>query len=204
MKPAPRLARGWLAHLAALILLGFYQQGYRDFLDTVFNAPLMWLVHALHGPWLDRLMIAASQPGKGGWVGLAFLLLAGAAWRWRDRRDLALVAAVMLGTALLSGLGKTVIHTARPHLWTALEHASGSSFPSSHTSGSLSIALAAWLLLPARWRLPLGLPLFGMAFLTGLSRVYLGVHAPTDILLTWLWVGSWAAWSLRCLPATAR
>ena len=42
-----RLVHGWLAHALAIVLLGFYQQGFRNVLDTIFNTPLMWLVHAL-------------------------------------------------------------------------------------------------------------------------------------------------------------
>lgn len=188
------LSAGWALHLAAVLLLGFHQQGYRDFLDTVFNTPLLWHVHSAQSVLADRVMLGASTLGRGNATATGFVLLAaGLAWRGR-RRALMQVAAIVVGTAALAGMGKVIVHTTRPHLWPALEHASGSSFPSSHASASLSLAIAIFVVLPLAWRIRLGVPLFVVAFVVGLSRVYLGVHAPTDILLTWLWVVSWAVW----------
>ena len=52
------------------------------------------------------------------------------------------------------------------------------SFPSGHTSSSFAFAFAVYLLLPKKY----GIPAMVLALLIGLSRLYVGVHYPTDIL----------------------
>ena len=55
------------------------------------------------------------------------------------------------------------------------------SFPSGHATGSLSIALPLALVLP----LPFGLLVLALGMAVGLTRCYLGVHYPGDVLAGW-------------------
>jgi undecaprenyl-diphosphatase len=71
------------------------------------------------------------------------------------------------------------------------------SFPSGHTSAALSCAAAWWHYLPRPWRWTAGV----CAVLMGLSRLYVGVHFPTDVfcgLLVGLFCG-WGGWQLEKL-----
>lgn len=52
------------------------------------------------------------------------------------------------------------------------------SFPSGHTSAALAAATACWGTLPSKWR---GI-ILALAVLMGLSRLYVGVHYPSDVL----------------------
>ncbi|MEE3380382.1 MAG: phosphatase PAP2 family protein [Succiniclasticum sp.] len=56
-------------------------------------------------------------------------------------------------------------------------HAGGSSFPSSHTAAAFAIALMLYRFLPRRF----GMPALALAALTSFSRLYLGVHYPSDV-----------------------
>jgi undecaprenyl-diphosphatase len=55
------------------------------------------------------------------------------------------------------------------------------SFPSGHAASSLSVALALALVLPGA----AAGPLLGLAAVVGMSRCYLGVHYPGDVLAGW-------------------
>jgi undecaprenyl-diphosphatase len=101
------------------------------------------------------------------------------------------VAASHLGVQLL----KRTIDRARPRLpvgyASLIEAPDRFSFPSGHSAASLSLALPAAASLP----LPLGGAVLSVALLVGISRCYLGVHYPGDVLMGWLLAGlaTWAA-----------
>ncbi|WP_423798061.1 undecaprenyl-diphosphatase [Neobacillus sp. SAB-20_R2A] len=63
------------------------------------------------------------------------------------------------------------------HVNLIVNHAADSSFPSDHTTGAFALALAV---LFVHRKIGIGMLLF--AFLTGISRIYVGHHYPFDIL----------------------
>ena len=80
---------------------------------------------------------------------------------------------------------KRTVHRARPNLPAGterlLEAPDRFSFPSGHAAASLSLALALAGVLPA----PAGALILCIAGLTGVSRCYLGVHYPGDVVAGW-------------------
>ena len=84
--------------------------------------------------------------------------------------------------------------------WLALAPETTFSFPSGHAMGSMTLAtvlvLLAWR---TRWRWWVALPMLGFVLMVGLSRVYLGVHYPSDILAGW---AAAAAWTVACYAAS--
>jgi undecaprenyl-diphosphatase len=143
------------------------------------------------------------------WFGHPFSLLvlgaAGglAAWRLRCRPVALLVLAVILGATALSEGFKPLVHRARPDPAGWLVSTAGGSFPSGHSTSVTAMALLGVGLVwtrsssrAARWASLAG----GILLIagTGLSRVYLGVHHPSDVAaggslgaawlcLCWLW-----------------
>lgn len=110
-----------------------------------------------------------------------------------------LSSAVIGGALLTSGL-KIGFGRPRPELVAHLVEVQSASFPSGHAANSAITFLTIGVLLAraeADWRLKLYLVgvAMGMTFLVGCSRVYLGVHWPSDVLAGWS-VG--AAWALLC------
>ncbi|MDD5365442.1 MAG: phosphatase PAP2 family protein [Gallionellaceae bacterium] len=105
---------------------------------------------------------------------------------WARRRfESLLVAASVISAALVIYLVKMAVGRARPALWDT-EWYWGSSFPSGHTLAVAAFATAAALCVsrirPASSTLALSLAVSWIT-LVGISRLVLGVHWPTDVLV---------------------
>jgi undecaprenyl-diphosphatase len=139
-----------------------------------------WL-SGLDLPLVTPLMKLASAVGADGivFVGIAF-------WVALARRRIAPAVAVLaavLASQLLSNLMKDVVDRARPSVTYADVHPlvplpDSSSMPSGHAWIAAAAATVLWVVIPARraW-------IVGLAALIALSRVYLGVHYPSDVLV---------------------
>lgn len=193
----------WAAHVALLLLVGLIQDRWRPLLDAHINDPAMMALHERQTPSLNEVMLHLSDLGDGAAIAFGYVVLMAWSLSTRDRPMARRVSQLMLGSAVMAGIGKAVFSTPRPELWTALESASGSSFPSSHASGSLSLALALSFVIPVRWQPAFVPALLSLALGVGLARVHIGVHAPSDIVLTWLLVASWAIWVTFCQRPSA-
>ena len=160
--------------------------------DLVAKDPLVVLDIRLHNSvplfrtaGMNRLMLTITELGG---AAVLSLLCLGAALialaQGRSRLAAAFVLA-LVGTGLISIGFKTLIGNARP--LDALVSMQGASFPSGHMlSGTVVYGLLAVLLLGSRFRR--GIRAIGVTLLLlvivgiGLSRLYLGVHWPSDLL----------------------
>ena len=158
-----------------------------------FDVPVLLFAHGLAGAGLDRFLLAVTALGYE-WFVVPFdvVLVLLLAWRRRVREGL-FAALALGGSALLNVATKQLFARARPGLWESLAPEHTYSFPSGHAMGAMTLAwvvvLLAW---PTRWRWPVLLVAMPFAVLVGLSRVYLGVHYPSDILAGWTAASVWA------------
>ncbi len=148
-----------------------------------FDIPLLQHAHAVAGPALDRFFVFVSAIGYAwGVVPVDIALTAGllVARRWREAT---FAGASFAGSALLNMATKQFFQRSRPTLWESIAPEHTFSFPSGHAMGSATLAMVVVLLCwHTRWRW-LAVALAGsFALLVGVSRIYLGVHYPSDIL----------------------
>jgi undecaprenyl-diphosphatase len=111
-----------------------------------------------------------------------------------------LVVVAALGGSLLSTALKGFFDRPRPDVVMHLVGVSSASFPSGHALASATIYLTLGALLARvqperRLKIFLATVAASLTILIGLSRVYLGVHWPTDVLAGWC-IGS--AWAMLC------
>lgn len=117
----------------------------------------------------------------------------------QSRLAAGVIASVLAAQAVSWGL-KHLILRARPDLVPHLADAFSASFPSGHSFMSavvwLSLAGIAAQHRPAAFAPLLPVLATGLVALIGLSRVYLGVHWPSDVLAGWALGGAWTCASL--------
>jgi undecaprenyl-diphosphatase len=157
----------------------------------VFDDPLLWGAHAWAGPRMDRFFAAVSKAGYEGVVAIdvAVVLAIVLAKRWREAT---FAAVAFVGSALLNLGSKQFFQRDRPTLWESILPEDTFSFPSGHAMGSMTLAMTAILLAwHTRWRWPVLVPMAAFVLLVGFSRVYLGVHYPSDILGGWMAATVW-------------
>jgi len=165
---------------------------------------LAWAVvagKALPADWL--VMTALRSP-----EGLLVLAAAGFLVARREGRSAGRLLAVAGGGQIMSSLLKAGFARARPPEILHEAHVRGWSFPSGHSmmAAIVYLALAAMLSRSQeRWTLKAYLlAAAGFAILSvGFSRVYLGVHWPTDVLGGWVAGLAWLS-LFRCLPFPER
>lgn len=138
---------------------------------------------------LDQLMRVVTDLGATVTLTAAALALTGfLLWRRLHREALFVILSVG-GAAVLNALLKQLFQRPRPDVVTPVVTAHGFAFPSGHTMSSMAFAcVVALLWRRARWRYrwPVTVVALAFAFLVGASRVYLGVHYPSDVLAGWL------------------
>lgn len=181
-----RLAILFLGVLAPLWLFGTLAEDVIEQESFFFDLPILHFMHSLATPTLNQVMLFVSLIGyRFGVVPIDLLVALFFVWRRRWGDALFWTLAVG-GAAILNLAAKHSFGRIRPDLWLSIAPETTFSFPSGHAMGSMALCAAlvvlAW---PTRWRWPT-LILGGLfVLLVGLSRVYLGVHYPSDILAGW-------------------
>ena len=115
----------------------------------------------------------------------------------KKRAEAAWLAASVIGASVLNATIKLEMHRARPRIVPHLTMVDNASFPSGHAMISAAILLTLGAMLSETVQRT-GARVYIMAVamtlvvLIGLSRLYLGVHWPTDVLAGWCLGGVWA------------
>jgi membrane-associated phospholipid phosphatase len=195
-------AIGALGLFSCLGLIGLIEKLVREVwekeafsFDTTF---LLW-IHQFANPVADQVMLAITQLGNPNVViPIAIITLI---FLWLDRHysEAKFFALACLGGAILNTGLKLVFSKPRPALWQRLIVETSYSFPSGHALGALVLYGAIAYLGTAYYPRFAGLIYGGAIALTvliGFSRLYLGVHWPTDIIAGY---GIGALWLIICI-----
>lgn len=144
---------------------------------------------------MKAVTAAGDDPGL--WIAV---VVGGAvlAWLTHSWRPLLLLALVMIGAVSFDHLVKLLIARPRPSVSFQLVAAKGWSFPSGHATESAAVYFGlAHMFARNQARPAIKTVVYALAFvavgLIGISRVYLGVHWPTDVVCGWALGGAWSA-----------
>ncbi|GAC1582093.1 MAG: hypothetical protein NVS3B18_15620 [Candidatus Dormibacteria bacterium] len=164
------------------------------------------IVTGLHGSRTGALtmaMRAFTWLGSGVWLDVVFAVAVAALLIGRRRHSLVALVLASPGTVLMVQSIKALVGRARPP-GIHLTPAGGASWPSGHASSSAAL-YGVLLLIMLDAATPRGrharrtvtVLVSILLGLIGFSRVYLGVHYPSDVLAGWLLVGGWLT-VVRC------
>ena len=173
---------------------------------------LLWIQETLRCAVCNGILSVYTKLGDAGmlWIALSVLMLC---FRKTRKAGLASLLAMLLGLLCTNVALKHLVGRDRPWLVVegliplVAEH-DPNSFPSGHTCAAFAAASAWCRTLPTRW---MKITAVVLAALMGFSRLYVGVHFPTDVLagmavglfcgwLAWvLWkrLAAWRGWEAR-------
>jgi len=147
-------------------------------------------MESVRAPLLTSVMLVVTDLGSAaGYLAMLPILWWSVSWRLAVRLFVALVVSACLNTLL-----KDTIELPRPFLYADvmnLRAPSSYSFPSGHAQHAAVFWGVLTLQVGKLWMVPLAV---AATFLTGVSRIYLGVHFPTDVLAGWC-LGAALAWA---------
>lgn len=185
-----------VAAMLALLLFAWLAEEVLESETLRFDNLVRAAVHSGASPALTRLMQIMSWIGSVNFLG-GFVILCVALFlylRWRRAALLVLIA--VAGAIPLDTILKATFHRARPTPFFGTPLPASYSFPSGHALFSVCVfgvlAAVTTTRLRQSW---LRAVLWGVAaalvVLIGLSRIYLGVHYPSDVIAGYLAAGIW-------------
>ncbi len=169
--------------------------------DTVMH----WVAdHQVH--WLRVAMINVTELGTGVVVMMVVIVAALFLWLTKHKHSAALLLVVASVGLILNGMLKDVFHRTRPNIFPWGTEVFSSSFPSGHAMSAAivygTIAYLAGRLQRTHWaRMVTTTIAVALVLLIAVSRIYLGVHYPSDTLAGMTIGFAWAAFCMATLEA---
>lgn len=153
-----------------------------DWLLNLDGNILLFIQNNIRNPILTPIFLVITTLGNGGviWILLTLLMLCIP----KTRKVGYMAALAMIGSLLINNiLLKNLVARIRPYeviegLTCLVRQPRDYSFPSGHTTTSFAAAWVMFRQLPKRF----GVPALVLAILIALSRLYVGVHYPSDVL----------------------
>ena len=153
-----------------------------EYIQYIDGQILLWIQDNVRNDVLTPIFKFITSLGNSGWFWIAVTILC--LFFAKTRKAGFLSAIALIGSLLINNLIlKNLIARTRPYevvdgLTRIIEAQPDFSFPSGHAGASFAAAVIFFIYLPKKF----GVPALILAFLISLSRLYVGVHYPTDVL----------------------
>ena len=149
-----------------------------EFIYNFDSSILLWIQDSVRNPILTFI----THLGDSGifWIVLSLILCI---FKRTRKAGICGLFALLFSVTFNNAFLKNVVGRIRPYeiipgLECIVKHATDPSFPSGHTGASIAAATAYLKTLPRKF----SIPALVVAILIGLSRLYIGIHYPTDVI----------------------
>ena len=153
-----------------------------DFINTFDSQILLWVEQYVRSPFLSFIFVSLTTAGN---AGMIFILLGLVLLFFKKTRKIGLLLLISIVVSYIINdlIIKNIVRRERPflsieELSALVAHPKSYSFPSGHTASAFSAMTS--LFFTKKKYAPIGLI---FAFLMGFSRIYVGVHYPSDVLV---------------------
>ena len=157
------------------------------------DEPILLAIHERATPQLDAFVVRFTDLGVYQGVLPAAIVISMALLYWRRWRSLTYLLVTLLGSVFINRTAKVLLHRVRPHLWDSIVSKLDYGFPSGHAMSTMTfIAVLVILTWGTRWCWMVLLSGSLFVVMIGWTRLYLGVHFPSDVLAGWMVSLAWA------------
>ena len=201
IEPLPRrtiqiLAAGFIASVASLLLFGAIAEDVVEGETLRFDNAVRAAVHGQASDMLTPLMRLFTFLGSTPFISICTILLVWMFWRTDRKHRAVLMTITIVGATILMLILKYSFHRTRPEPFFNTPLPPFDSFPSGHSMVSFCFYAALAALTAAnednkRKRILIWACCVGLVTMIGLSRIYLGVHWPTDVISAYLAATVW-------------
>ncbi len=156
---------------------------------SIDNDVLMFIQEHIRCGFLDLIFPNITHLGDKGlaWIALTILLLF---FKKTRKAGIYSACALVLSLIINNEIIKPLVARTRPYdlkelkdrgfvIWKVAKETDAGSFPSGHAAASFASAVAMCKNLPKKW---MSVTVIAVAFLIAISRLYVGVHFPTDVI----------------------
>ena len=155
---------------------------------------LLYIQDYIRQDWMTPFWKFITSLGNSGWFWIVLSILLVIPQRTR-KIGITALAALLIGALITNVALKNLVARIRPYevvdgLKLIIERQHDYSLPSGHTCASFAAALVYYKMGPRKW----GIPAVVLASLIAFSRLYVGVHYPSDVI-GGLLIGVFAAWA---------
>jgi undecaprenyl-diphosphatase len=172
-----------------------------------FDVAILEWMHRHNTPLLTQMAVELTYLGTGTVVLMIVAVAALFLWHTQHKHSARLLLAAVAGNIILNGMLKLVFHRDRPTVFEWQTTAVSSSFPSGHAmSATVCYGTVAYLVIRLQkhhWsRLLTGTAAVILILLICATRLYLGVHYPSDVIAGMLVGLAWAGFCMATLEAS--
>lgn len=203
---AAYLTAAVIVGLSATAVFGVFASFVERGVTQGFDERVLQWIEVRRTPQLDEIMLEITTLGNGAVVMLMIAVASIFLWLTHHRWSVYILLVGVFGGQILNSTLKALFARERPSVVAAVDHVSSLSFPSGHAMAAMiaygSIAYLIGRLEPTPRLRRVTWTLAGIIILAiGISRMYLGVHYPSDILAGFIGGLAWIAFVAASVKA---